>query len=178
MNNQNIFQYITSKYNLLRVFLFDVINYYTSVQNYHIQYLKFISFIKDKYSQLVLISQAKIKTFTIPNNKDYKRKRLKLQSDTILIIGLSNYYKYISIKYIMNKIMNYNKKLYSYLIYLETCIVRVIQGMNNFRNIYTYSLSILFNSLQVYDNNEMLLLNSFNKLKQNYFSKSAPYLNL
>lgn len=170
---RDIFQYITSKYNLLRILLFDLINYYTTVQNYYIQYLKFISFVKDKYSQLVLISQKKIKTFTISNNKDYKRKRAKLQPDTLLIIGLSNYYKYSSIKYIMNKIMNYNKKLYSYLIYLETRIVRFINGMNNFYNFYTYSLGIYFDCNHQGD---YKFINSFNILKQNYVSKCAPFL--
>ena len=71
------------------------------------------------------------------------------------------------------------KNFYTYLIYLETCIVRFINGMNNFYNFYTYSLNVLFNSQHqyYYRNNDDLLLNAFNELKQNYFSKYALYLN-
>ena len=91
---------------------------------------------------------------------------------------MSNYYKYKSIKYVLNEIINHDKKLYTYLIYLETCIVRFINGMNSFNNFYTYSLNVLFNSQHqyYYRNNDNLLLNAFNKLKQNYFSKYASYL--
>ena len=188
MNNNNnniqlsdVLRHITSKYNLLRIYLFDLMNYYSTVQNYYIQYLKFVSFVKDKYPILVSISQTKVKTFTIPYSKKYenKRKQLKLQPNTILIIGLSNYYKYISIKHIMNEIINYDKKLHTYLIYLETCIVRFINGINNFNRFYTYSLNILFNAHyhHYYQNNDDLLSNTFKQLKQNHLSKYAPYLN-
>ena len=44
-------------------------NYYSTIQNYFIQYLKFISFVKDKYPQLVSIAQTKVKTFTVPFDK-------------------------------------------------------------------------------------------------------------
>ena len=48
--------------------------YYFTIQNYYKQYLKFISFVKDKYPQLIAISQIKIKTYTKPLNKKYKKR--------------------------------------------------------------------------------------------------------
>ena len=75
--------------------------------------------------------------------------------------------------------MNYDKKLYAYLIYLKTCIVRFIKVMNDFNPFYTYFLSVLFNCHYhcYYHNNSTLLLYSFNELKHNYLFKHTPYLN-
>lgn len=178
INNIEILKYVISKYNLLRIILFDLLNYYTSVYNYYKQYMKFISYVWNNYPQLAFIYENKIKIYTIPNNNKNDKKSLNLPKDTFIIVGINNYYKYKSIKYILRKIMTYDKNIHNYLIYLETCIIRLANGMNKFNRFYTYSLNIFFNyNTYISNDSNSLLNNSFNTLKQNYLHKCTQYLN-
>ena len=174
-NLKNFFTFVESKYNLLRVILFDLINYYTSIHNYYIQYIKFLSHIRNKYPLLAFIHDNKSPI------KVVKSKTYKSSKNTTIILGIRNYYKYKSIKYILNKIMTYNKEIYKYLVYLESCIVRLVNGMNKFNRFYSYCLHIYF-QYDIYNDesntyNINQLLNSFNTVKHNYLYNSTVYLN-
>ena len=188
----DIFKYIDSKYNLLRIILVDLLLYYKAIQNYYIQYTFFLSYINSAYPDLITISKTRIKTFTIEKNKNNKFKKenknfkinvfhnrsakietiedkknfLNLPPGTTLIIGLKNHYKYIAIKYIINAIINYKGSIYSYMMYLEGFILKLIKSMNDFRQFYLYSLNILFNIKDETISN--IALDKFNIIKQNY----------
>ena len=173
----NIIQDIKRKYDLLRVLVFELLNYYSSVENYYIQYSRFKEYIKKKYSILYYISQNNIKIYTI--NRKKNRKKLNLPPNTILVIGIHNYYKYKSMKYIIKEIVNYDKKILNYLTYLQKRIITFINGMNNFHHFYTYSLEIYFDFKNIDDfNNSSILVNTFTGLKQNYLSKSTKFMNI
>ena len=157
---------INNKYNFLRYILFDLIYHYISIKKYHTIYISFLSYIKKKYHRLYKIAQTKRKAFTISKYKNYKttiRKiKKKLSSDVIIMLGKPTKQKYKAIKYIMNKILNYHKHIYNTLLYMETHIIRIVNGMNKFYMIYS-------NIMKNNDNNtfhlEQLILSTVNALQ-------------
>ena len=93
----------------------------------------------------------------------------------------NSYYQYKSIKYTLNRIMTYHNEIHRYLIYLETCILRLVNGMNNFNRFFSYSLHVYFQYDTYTDEsnncNMHLISESFNTLKQNYLYKYTKNLN-
>ena len=175
INNNNhvtvylhIFRDINCNYNLLRIILFDLLNVYSIVYNYYIQYTQFNLYIKKEYKILFDIAQTSKYIYTV-NKKKGKKIDLNLPKNTFIIIGESNFYKYKSIKFIIREIINYEKKILSYLTYLQERIITLINGMNKFNQFYSYCLKILFNYQFNIDNTNVTLIDKFNQLKQNYF---------
>ena len=182
-NNKNILNFINSRYNLLRIILFDLLQYYYELYNYRVQYSYFLSYVKNKYPQLFIIYKTRLKIYTI--NHYRKKKHLKLPPNTILVVGINNYYKYKAIKILLTSIFNYEKKIISYLSYLEHSIIMLIKSMNKFHQFYNYSINILFesNNNNIDDDDDddgggggggiyLNIDNAFNNIKRNYFSKN------
>ena len=93
-----VFKFVEKKYNLLRISLFNVLTYYKRVYDFYLTYSRFISYIINNYPIIYQIFKYKGRVYTI----EKKNKKIQLPSDTILIVGLSNYYKFRAIKYIIN----------------------------------------------------------------------------
>ena len=159
-----VFQFIERKYNLLRISLFNLLTYYKRVYEFYVIYSRFISFVVNKYPVIYQIFTYKGRVYTVRKKNEKKQ----LPSNTILIIGLSNYYKFKAIKFIINEVFEYKNRIYSYLIYLERLILSIIKNMNDFHQFYTYSVNILFYENDEYENK---LHSKFNNFKHNYFSK-------
>ena len=171
-----IFREVNGNYNLLRIILFELLNYYIAVQNYYIQYLSFKAYMKEKYKYLYHLSQNHISIYTIHKKLKKDRIDLQLPENTFLVIGLTNFYKYKGIKYILKEILSYDEKVYKFLLYLENHIVKLINGMNKFKQFYNYYLNIFFNYPRNNDNINSLLIKRFNELKQNHILRVAKYL--
>ena len=168
----NSFQSVNSNYNFLRIVLFDLLNVYASVYNYYIKYKNFIKYVEREYNLLFDIARNKKNVYTInkKSNKKLRKKNFSLPKDTYIIIGLKNYHKYKTIKYILSEIINYDEKILNYLIYLQKHIFTLVNGMNKFNQFYCYGLKTLFNYQFGNDNNiDLILLDNFNQLKQHYF---------
>ena len=170
----DIFKNISYNYDILRIILFNLLNHYSTVQNYYIQYIKFNIYIKKKYKILFDISQKLITTYTV--NKTQDKSNLNLPKGTILVIGENNYYRYKTIKLIIKDIINYDKKIYNYLLYLQNHIITLINGMNTFNEFHTYCLKIFFNHANN-DNINNMLIRRYNKLKENHITRNINYIN-
>lgn len=172
-NNNNIdiyvsiFQDINRNYNLLRIILFDLLNFYSSVHNYYMQYKNFKLYIEREYSILFDIAQNSKNIYTIDKKLD-KKINSKLPENTFFVIGIKNLYKYKSIKFITKEIINYDVKILNYLIYLQKHIVTLINGMNQFNYFYCYCLKIFFNYRCKNDNINFILIDKFNQLRYDY----------
>ena len=165
----NAFQSVNSNYNFLRISLFDLLNVYVSVHSYYIKYKNFLKYVQLEYNFLFDIVQNKKNVYTI-DKKSSKKKYSNLPKDTYIIIGLKSYHKYKTIKHILSEVLKYDDKILNYLIYLQKHIITLINGMNKFNQFYCYGLKILFNYQFNDDNNiDLILLDNFNQLKQNYF---------
>ena len=175
INIINIIKYINSKYNLLRIILTDLILFYNDIYNYYVQYSSFLSYVKKTYPELFIIYKKTLKIYTIKYRK--RKKCLQLPLNTTLVIGVKNYYKYKAIKIILTKIFSYDKIIFSYLLYLEQSIVKLINSMNKFRQIYSYSINIFFDDCNDYDNiikyYQTDIDNAFYNIKRNYFTKNV-----
>lgn len=184
-NNNNVdvyvrfFQNVNNNYNFLRVILFDLLNVYVSVYNYYIQYRNFKLYIKKEFNILFDIAENSKNIYTVDKKIKKINKDLNLPKNTYLVIGLKNYHKYKCIKYIIKEVLRYDQKILNYLIYLQKHIITLINGMNKFNQFLRYCLKILFNynSNNNYDNTNSILLNNFNKLKENYFLNISKHLN-
>ena len=162
------FQNVNSNYNFLRIVLFDLLNFYVSVYNYYIKYKKFIIFIEKKYNFLFDMAQNKKNVYTINKKLD---KKLNLPPNTYIIVGLKNYRRYKNIKWVLENVINYDQIIQSYLLYLQNHIITLINGMNKFNKFYCYCLHVLFNYQFNNEITDLILLDNFNQLKQNYFLK-------
>ena len=159
-----VLRIIEREYDLLRISLFNVLTYYKRVYDFYLTYSRFVSYVTDRYPLIYQIFKFKGRVYTIKR----KRKNIQLPSNTILIIGLTNYYKFKAIKFIVNKIFEYETQIYSYLIYLERSILSLIKSMNDFYQFYVYSVNILFRKNEDYEIN---LYSKFNDFKHSYTSK-------
>ena len=170
-----IFQDINCNYNLLRMILFDLLNVYVTVYNYYLQYTKFNLYIEREYKNLFDIAHKDIRIYTI-DKKNKCPNDLNLLENTFIVIGIENFYKYKSAKFIIKEIINYEKKILNYLIYLQERIITLINGMNKFTDFYRYCLNIIFNYRFDIDNSNEILIDKFNSLKQNYFLKVVKHM--
>ena len=181
-NNNNIidiyvaiFQDVKYNYNLLKIMLFDLLMFYSSVYNYYVQYKNFNLFIKQEYAILYDIAQNNKTVYLVEKKTNEK---LNLPNNTFIVIGLKPLYKYKSIKSIMKEIINYDEKLFNYLIYLQKNIVTLINGMNKFNQFYRYCLKILFNfNFNNDDDTNSILMNNFKQFKHNYLLNVNKHLN-
>ena len=170
-----IFQNIKYEYNLLKIILFYLLMFHSSVYNYYKQYENFKLYIKQKYPILYDIAKNKKNLYVIYKNQ---KSNLKLPKNTFLVIGSKTLYKYKGIKLIVKEIINYDEKMYIYLKYLQKQIVILINGMNWFNQFYRYCLKILFNYHSLNDYTNSILIHNFNQFKHCYLSNITQNLNV
>ena len=154
--------HINNKYNIIRIYLYDIIRHYIDVSKFYELYAKFISNnMYKKFNLLYTIAQTKVRIYTItaknakpPNN---------LPKDTIIIKNSHNYLKYKAIKFILKNILDYKEKIYRYLEMLQLTITKLINGLNRFYNLYKYSLNISFDNTG--NNSDNLLYDVIKRFK-------------
>ena len=134
---------VNSKFIFLQIILFKCLAHRKAVKKYHMEYKKFLHFTIKKFPKN-LYSSTQIPIFPVKNQHDYeKREKLLLPSNTVYIIGEKTFYKFAAVKCILRRIVQYEELLTNYMSRLDSSLIRLVNGMNDFRSFYIHFIDII-----------------------------------
>ena len=161
---------INNKFNFIRLIVYKLLIHYKNIYKYYVEYKKFISYFKFHYPQFVFIHLNKINFFIIKNTDKVENiiKKYNLSKDTVLITQ-DKYYKYYAIKLVLNRLFEYESVIQRYLSNTENAIKSMIDGLNDFRQLYIQFIKIISNDENNFDfqHDIDIILNNFQDKKYN-----------
>ena len=139
---------INTKYNVLRMALNNCLSHRASVKTYHDRYKIFLRYVEKSHPELVNVysKNKRVPIFSVKSRRhlptEYRRKAL-LPPDTVIILGERTFFQYAAIKCVISRIFDYEKCLALYLSNLDNSVLKMVNGMNDFRNLFTFFLQIV-----------------------------------
>ena len=115
---------------------------------YYNRYKIFLRYVEKSHPELVEVysKNKRVPIFAVESRRhlptEYQRKAL-LPPETVIILGERTFFRYAAIKCVISRIFDYEKCLALYLSNLDNSILKMINGMNDFRNSFTFFLQIV-----------------------------------
>ena len=159
MSFVNFHHLINKQFNFNRIKLYEIIIHYKSIRKYYEDYVKFLKYFQHYYPIIFSLNTKKLPIFIINNNDlNFNNNILKYNlSENTFIIFENDYYKYVAIKLIIKRIIEYESIIKRYIINMQYLISDIIQGLTNFKILYKYLISNII--LDTNETNEHLYIN-------------------
>ena len=144
-----VYDSMNTKFNLLKLILHRALSHRTAVRRYHNEYKFFLRYIRTTYQDLVrkVYSDKRVPVFTvnIGDDDDYDdiQRQQRLPPNTIIISGQETYYRYVAVKCVMARVIEYEKCLSTYVSHVDNSLIKLVNGMNNFITLFTRFLQII-----------------------------------
>ena len=147
----DVYNRVNIKFNLLRLFLYNCLAHRASIKKYHESYKTFLRYIERVHPDLKRLftnnsNSARVPIFPVKSKRHRpttcQRKAL-LPPNTILIVGERTYYQFAAIKHVLTHLVEYERSLSLYLLNLDNSIIRMVNGMNDFRDSFRFFLQIV-----------------------------------
>ena len=141
----DVYTRVNIKFNLLRLVLYNCLTHRASIKKYHESYKTFLRYIERVHPDLIRLLTNSIPIYLIKSKRHRptkcQRKSL-FPPNTIVIVGERTYLQFVAIKYVLTHLVEYEKSLSLYLLRFENSIIRLINGMNDFRDSFRYFLHL------------------------------------
>ena len=147
----DVYNRVNIKFSLLRLVLYNCLVHRASIKKYHESYTTFLRYMERVHPDLIRLfttnnNSVRIPIFPIKSKRHrptkYQREAL-LPSNTIIIVGERTYFQFAAIKRVLTHLVEYEKSLSLYLHNFDNSIIRMVNGMNDFRNFFKFFLQIV-----------------------------------
>ena len=154
----DVYRRVNIKYNLLRLVLHNCLAHRASIKKYHESYKTFLRYIERVHPDLNrLFATKRVPIFPVKSkrHRPTKSQRKTLPPNTILIVGERTYYQFAAIKHILNHLVDYERSLSTYILNFDNSIIRMVNGMNDFRDSFRFFLQIVTKDIYIENNNQL-----------------------
>lgn len=135
--------YITRKYNYVRLCLYSLIAYHSYMESYLEEYKLYLKKVEREFPIIHTLKKKK-EIFTLSviakNAKKYHIKNKR--NDTIYIIGKEDTKKYRRLVQLCKQLYSYGKRVEEYIRYLERNIISITKNMTTFKDLYKLHISM------------------------------------
>ena len=144
-----IYKLINEKYEFLRLCVFNLILSYTYVKSYLISYKEFLNFIRASSFPLdYFVAKHNVYTLSRRISKSNSYFKAVIQSHPRNTRYLENervFHKYIAIKILCHRLLEFEKEVIAYKVYLQKLILCIIANMKSFRELYILHIYLVCN---------------------------------